>query len=86
MLEFTCPKCGKNRIEEVMADVVQYAEITDIDEETFTVDYENTKTDGGNVEFYQCMDCGWQIEFEDEEKEEINNTELLVEYLKEQKK
>ena len=47
MLKFTCPKCGKHRIEEVMVDVVQYSEIKDIDEECLDADYGNTNTDGG---------------------------------------
>ena len=82
MLKFTCPECGKNRLEEVTVDVVQYSEITAIDEETSAVDYGGHNTDGGNVNCYQCLDCGYEIEFEDEEREEVNSSVLLVEWIK----
>ena len=86
MLKFTCSECGRNRLEEVMVDVVQYSEITDIADElsefgVASVDYGKHNTDGGEIECYQCMDCGFVIS--SKEGGDVNTPEELVKWIKE---
>jgi len=82
-LKFKCPnksnKCKSNRVEEVMVNVVQSSTIDYIDEEGY-VDYENTSTDGGEVDRYQCSQCGYVLKTE--LGGTINTPEDLVEWLK----
>ncbi len=82
-LKFKCPnkrnKCTSNSVEEVMVNVVQSSTIDYIDEEGY-VDYENTSTDGGEVDRYQCCQCGYVLK--DELGGTIDTPEELVEWLK----
>ena len=59
-IEFNCPTCGSNRLEEVMVGVIVATEISDIvleDGEADCVFGEQTNEDG-EVDHYQCADCG----------------------------
>lgn len=78
-MKFKCPECDSNQLEEVMIDVVQSSIISEIDSEGY-VDYENTSTDGGEVDRYQCSKCGHLIKNEIGGK--INDVEELAEWLK----
>jgi len=62
-LEFTCPKCGEHRIEEVMVNVTVASSLTDIvvdDEPGSPADmtYVDQDNEDGEIDRYQCMDCG----------------------------
>ena len=64
--KFKCPKCGCNRLEEVMRDVTQSSVISVVEGEA--ADYENTSTDGqlawtvlGEVDRIQCLECGAKV-------------------------
>lgn len=59
-IEFECPKCGYDTLEEIMIDVVMSTSIRDVDE---GVDYHDNQfsTDGGAIDRYQCVQCGHVI-------------------------
>jgi len=63
-MKFKCPQCDSTRIEEVLTAVTQTTEIKEviIDEETFeSVEYGEATFDGGEVEKFQCLKCGFHI-------------------------
>lgn len=68
-IKFTCPECGKHRIEEVMANVTVTTEIKSIHElppvgnESSRVTYAHGKqtNEDGHVDRYQCAHCGETI-------------------------
>ncbi len=78
-LKFKCPKCNHNQLEEVMINVVQSSTISEIDSEEY-IDYENSSTDGGEVDRYQCSQCGYVLK--NELGGTIDTPEELVEWLK----
>lgn len=60
-LNFTCPKCGGHKIEEIMADVTVISEVNDIvgdDGVRLDFSYDDQTNDGGEIDRYQCADCG----------------------------
>jgi predicted RNA-binding Zn-ribbon protein involved in translation (DUF1610 family) len=59
-VKFKCPDCGGHRIEEIMSDVTVASEITCIPEGG-DLDYGEQTSDGGVVERYQCMHCGFVV-------------------------
>ena len=75
-MNFECPRCGSHRIEEILIDVVQATEVTEVkDEDGFAVlDYGDHTLDGGEVQGFQCLRCGEHIAKDQEE---------LLRYLKE---
>lgn len=56
---FKCPRCQKNRLEEVMTDVVVASEVTECDGDT--CEYGEQTNSDGIVSHYQCVECGWII-------------------------
>lgn len=81
-LKFKCPQCGKIVLEEVMVEVTQSSSIGIIEEEDgiIALDYDNVSCDGGEIDRYQCMDCGYILV--DEEGNNINDPDALAEWLK----
>ncbi len=77
-LKYKCPKCNHNQLEEVMINVVQSSTISDIDSEGY-IDYELSSTEGGEVDRYQCSQCGYVLK--NELGGTIDNPEELVEWL-----
>lgn len=59
-MEFTCPICGEHRLEEIMTDVVVASIITNLNEEG-DHDYGEQVNEDGEVDHYQCVNCGWII-------------------------
>jgi predicted RNA-binding Zn-ribbon protein involved in translation (DUF1610 family) len=57
---FTCPECGKHRLEEVMTEVVQSSVIDTIEVvgDEVACEYGLCSYEGGEVSHYQCVDCG----------------------------
>jgi hypothetical protein len=57
---FTCPECKSHRLEEVMVNVTLTSVITRIGEGG-DLDYGLQIPEDGEIERYQCVDCGWVI-------------------------
>jgi hypothetical protein len=57
---FRCPQCGGHRLEEVMTDVFVSSEVLYCDAEG-GMEYGQEANDGGEVDRYQCLDCGWVV-------------------------
>jgi predicted RNA-binding Zn-ribbon protein involved in translation (DUF1610 family) len=72
-VEFKCPECKGDRLEEIMADVTVASVIISIGEGG-DIQYGEQSNEGGHVERYQCMDCGHVIPG-------IENSEQLFEFL-----
>lgn len=72
VINWECPHCNSNRLEEVLVNVVQSSEITDISSEGY-LDYGNFSTEGGELERYQCLDCGFIVAHTTEELLKILN-------------
>ncbi len=78
--KFFCPRCsGDCSIEEVLVDVVMASVITSIERDC--ADYGDYSTDGGVIDHFQCLNCGFTIL--DEEGRVISDYELLYDYLEE---
>ena len=78
-LQFTCPKCGNNRLEEVMVDVTVVSEITDIGDGDCT--YGQQTNEDGSVERYGCISCGYMPCHEDGQP--VSDLEELEAWIKE---
>ena len=78
-LNFKCPKCGQNILEEIMVNCIQASSIDTISDEGF-VDYDNASTDFGEVSHYQCLNCGYILTDENDIK--ISLPSELVNWLK----
>jgi len=63
-LKFKCPVCEHTVLEEVLTDVVQASTCDFISKEGY-VDYGAVSYDGGNLDRYQCMECGFVLENEE---------------------
>ena len=75
-IKFTCQKCGKHRLEEVMTNVTVSSEIITIhtDEGLGDCEYAGICNEGGEVDRFQCLSCGCVIE-------NVKTLEELVEFL-----
>lgn len=71
---FKCPECGERRLEEVMVNVTVACTISDL-AEGGDADYGEQSNEGGVTDRFQCMDCGWSI------NSDVDNTEELFDYL-----
>ena len=80
-LKFKCPKCSHTVLEEVLTDVVQSSTCDCITEEGI-VDYGLVSYDGGNLDRYQCLNCGFVLKNE-EFKWPVSDDEELAKWLKE---
>jgi len=84
-LEFTCPKCGEHRIEEVQTGVTVATEILSISDNDLNVIYGEQSNEGGRIVRYQCRQCGTRIIDESDLDDASNPSawdEALVNYLK----
>ena len=77
-LNFTCPKCGQHILEEIMTNCIQSSAIDTITDEGH-VYYDETSTDLGEVDHYQCQNCNYVLKDENDIK--ISLPEELVEWL-----
>ena len=80
-MKYKCKKCGCDKLEEVMTGVVQSSVIASIDDGI--LDYTNVSHDGGEVDRYQCVECGNVIK--DGNGMTINTPEELIAWLKQNK-
>jgi len=58
---FTCPKCGSHRLEEVMTGVTVTSSVISV-RDGGDIEYGLQSNEDGEVDCYQCMDCGLAIE------------------------
>lgn len=81
-LKFKCSKCGKERLEEVMNNVIQYSAIQGIEEteDGLCLDYGENNCEDGDVLCYQCIDCNAVLKHESGYT--ITDEEDLKEWLK----
>ena len=60
-INWKCPECeGKRGIEEIQINVVTSASLLEVHEDG-DAEFVNTSWDGGEVDRFQCMDCGCAI-------------------------
>jgi rubredoxin len=78
---FKCPQCGCATFEEILVNVTQSTafERVNCDEDITEPDYQNTSTDGGEIDRYQCQRCGFILK--DEQGQTIAATEGLRQWL-----
>ena len=76
---FTCPQCGEDdvQLEEVMGGVTVRSEVNAFDGAETPVYGEQWNADG-EVLYYQCENCGWQVE---DEGEWVHTSEQLYDWL-----
>jgi len=63
-LQFTCPRCRSRKLEEIMVNVTVSSEIATIeveDGEVIEINYEDQTNEDGEVDRYQCAECGKTI-------------------------
>lgn len=62
-ITFICPICGENRIEEIMAGVIVSSDVFNIvvEDGEADCDYGEQTNESGEVDHYQCKDCGHMI-------------------------
>lgn len=65
-LKFKCPSCNREDLEIVETDVVMTSLIVEIDEKS-CFEYDLIDTGGGNVDRFQCLECGYVLKGENEE-------------------
>ena len=63
---FKCPKCGCPTFEEILINVTQSTTFQRVncDAEITEPDYQNTSTEGGEINRYQCQSCGFILQNE----------------------
>ncbi|MHB9071665.1 MAG: hypothetical protein ACYC54_15000 [Sedimentisphaerales bacterium] len=82
-LTFTCPKCKGNRLEVIETNAIVSSVIANLDTDG-DFDYENLNVDDSVVDRFQCIECGYVLQDENEEK--ITDNLEVIEWLKKQKK
>lgn len=82
---YACPKCGTNRVEEVMYGVMLTSEIKNIDslQSDGYPDYDLTDTEYGEIERFQCWHCGYILK--EENGSEVRFIDDLIEWIDRQK-
>ena len=67
-INFCCPSCKTPgaRIEEIMVGVVQASDLIEV-HECGDAEYGDMATDGGVVDRFQCIICGYSIKTMDDE-------------------
>jgi len=80
IMKFVCPKCNGTKLEEVMKYVTVSSKINDVGEGG-DINYGEQSNEDGEVDFYQCLDCGEELVWDDGTTVESN--EELYDWLKE---
>ena len=79
-LQFTCPLCGKHRLESVETNATVSSEITNLDE-SGDFDYNPPIIHCNEVDHYQCVDCGYLLK--NKTKSKIYENTEVVKWIKE---
>jgi rubredoxin len=78
-LKFKCPSCKKEDLEIIETDVTMTSLIVEIDDE-ICFEYDLIDTGGGNVDRFQCSECGFVLKDDDEQI--ITTEEDVVEWIR----
>jgi len=78
-MNFKCPKCQTNRIEEIMDGAILSMEVKDV-EEGGDAEYGEVIVEDGFPDRYQCLNCGWVLPITETT---TPSTEELYEWLEE---
>jgi len=76
-IKFNCPACDYDRMEEILSDVTQASVIVEVEPDC--AEYGEHSTDGGVIDRFQCVGCGWPIL--DDLNSEITTYEELYKWL-----
>lgn len=78
---FHCPKCGGATLEEILTNVTQSTSFQRVTcgDGIAEPDYQNTATEGGEINRYQCHACGFVLQ--NEHGPIINDTQTLRQWL-----
>ena len=82
-LTFICPKCKGNRLEVIETNAIVSSVISNLDPDG-DFDYENLNVDDSIVDRFQCIECGYVLQDENEEK--ITDNMEVIKWLKKHKK
>jgi rubredoxin len=82
-LTFICPKCKGNRLEVIETNAIVSSVISNLDPDG-DFDYENLCVDDSIVDRFQCIECGYVLQ--DENEENITDNMEVIEWLKKHKK
>jgi DNA-directed RNA polymerase subunit RPC12/RpoP len=81
-MDYLCENCGGTRLEEIMTGVTQSSEITDVGEGgDISYNLETSAGDSGEVDRYQCIDCGNHVR--DADGNTITDCDVLADRLEE---
>jgi rubredoxin len=74
---FNCPRCGYTTFEEILTSVTQSTAFqrVSVEQDITELDYQNTSTEGGEINRYQCQRCG--LVLCNERGETINDPQAL---------
>lgn len=81
-MNFTCPECGSDELEEVLLGVTQTSPIADIDEDGCLTYGNGISCDGGLEAWIACASCGTSLHTESGMT--VRDGDDLLEWLKEQ--
>lgn len=78
---FHCPKCGCATFEEILTNVTQSTAFRRVSCEDGIVepDYQNSATEGGEINRYQCQSCGFVLRTE--QGNTINDPQALRQWM-----
>jgi len=82
-LTFICPDCNGTRLEVIETNAIVSSVISNLDKDG-DFDYENLCVDDSVVDRFQCIECGYVLQDENEEK--ITDNMEVIEWLKKHKK
>jgi hypothetical protein len=74
---YTCPRCGKHELEEILTDVTVASLIETINEDG-EMEYSTVENTDGELDRYACADCGCHV---GDNGSVIKDPEELYEYL-----
>jgi len=78
-MNYKCEACGKEILEEILKNSSVTSIIRDIDEDGY-VEYGAITTEYGEIDRYQCAECGFVLK--DEYDNNIDTVDGLIEFLK----
>lgn len=81
-VKFICPECEGTHLEEVMLNVVQYTTVLNVvksNDSSVDCTYGHNNCEDGNIERYQCADCGHQIAYDEFELFDFLETNNMLE-------
>lgn len=82
-LEFVCPVCGSNRIEQVLTGGIVFTEVSLYEDPSDDV-YGEPVVSSADFSCFQCVGCGWEIPITDHGATEDTDEDALRRWLQEQ--